>query len=288
MPIFMQSQILILQISRKPKTNQNTDDIDSVASLTTLAAIASEFNLSNANTLDKLKACFPPAGALSLRGRISMNFTGGKMALVDLIQQYSLTGTSAEVAAALNAQTVMQSITDLQTSTDLIRALGTADAEAALRGYELAMAGSAILRSQYQSLNSVGLDFSHPLVQASVDSMVAGGALSSALAAKVKALGIKQISPYEAWAGVGQVVTADQVTAALTPLVQDGVAFSLVVSVTPQLSCAMHMSRTALSGAKTMGVIESFSTSQAVNPNLTKTQQALVTAILALVSSYGN
>jgi hypothetical protein len=210
------------------------------------------------------------------------------MTLAEFIASLNLTGSADEIAATLNAATVTQTNSTLQRSSDMILALGETNAEIALTAFETAMAGSAILRSQYQALNGQGLDFSNALVQATITSLVAGG-LPSGIGASLAAMGIQQISPYQQWAGVGQSpVTADQVTAAQATLVQDGVAFSLVISVTPQMPCAIHMSRTALCGAQPMGILENFSTSQAVNANLTSQQQALVTAILALVNSYGS
>jgi hypothetical protein len=74
----------------------------------------------------------------------------------------------------------------------------------------------------------------------------------------------------------------------MTPLTQDGTKYSLVCDVSPQMPCALHFAVSAMSGNQNMGIVENFSTSQAVNPNLTTKQQALVTAILALINGYGN
>src|ERR1019366_1642799 len=83
------------------------------------------------------------------------------MTLLDLIDQNNLAAsTPAAIVTALNAKTVPWTSQTPITASGLIVALGEPVAEAALQAFEAAMAGSAILRSQYPGLNTIGLDFS--------------------------------------------------------------------------------------------------------------------------------
>ena len=170
------------------------------------------------------------------------------MTLRELIARLGLNGTPGQIAEALNAKSVPIYRSENITSAGLIIEIGTDLASQALASLEAAMNNTAnplapLLRSQYQKLNSTGLDFSHPLTQQLIDQLSQAGVFSADLAGRLKAVGVRHISPYEQVAGEGQVVTVEQVQAALQPpaitgqrrvlsvvLNPDGNVCSLVVS----------------------------------------------------------
>ena len=129
-----------------------------------------------------------------------------------------------------------------------------------------------------------GLDFSNPLVQATIAALGTAG-LASGIVTALQGLGIQQVSPYAAWAGPGQTVTAGQVTTALTPLTQTGQYRSLHVTVDQSGNTTVACTITNYSGNQSMGIAEAF---QATNGggSLTTAQQTLVTAVLALINGY--
>jgi len=170
------------------------------------------------------------------------------MTLRELIARLGLNGTPEQIAEALNAKSVPIYRSENMTSAGLVIEIGPELAAQALAGLEAAMNDTAnplapLLRSQYQKLNSTGLDFSHPLTQQLIDQLSQAGVFSADLAGRLKSVGIRYVSPYEQIAGEGQVVTVDQVQTALQPptitgqrrvlsvvLNPDGSACSLVVS----------------------------------------------------------
>jgi len=210
------------------------------------------------------------------------------MTLLDLINSQNFpSGTTADqIAAALNAQTVSLFTTTLQTSTDIILAVGEANADAFFAAFETAMAGSAMLRSQYQKLNSTGLDFSNALVQAQITGMVAANLITSQLGASLQAMGVQQTSPYAQWAGAGQTVTSAQVTTAMAPLTQTGQSKSLHVHIDQNGNTTVACSIMNYAGSQQIGMDEAFQATNGVGTNLTTAQQAFVNSVLALVIGY--
>lgn len=133
----------------------------------------------------------------------------------DLIRQYNLSGTAEEVAAALNAKTVDVPYSELVTSTGVILELGIEQAREIIGAFQVAAANDPLLQSQYDKLNSTGIDFSHPLTIAMIDQLQAAGAFTAQQAEALKGIGLKKKSPWELATGDGNVVPVEDVAAAL-------------------------------------------------------------------------
>lgn len=133
----------------------------------------------------------------------------------DLIRQYNLSGTAEEVAAALNAKTVDVPYSELVTSTGVILELGIEQAREIIGAFQVAAANDPLLQSQYDKLNSTGIDFSHPLTIAMIDQLQAAGAITAQQAEALKEIGLKKKSPWELATGDGNVVPVEDVAAAL-------------------------------------------------------------------------
>lgn len=144
--------------------------------------------------------------------------------LRNLISSLGLQGTPSEIADALNAKTITMTINDRVTWATIANTLGAAETtrfDTALRTLGLEWVRT--------TLSGVGFDFSNPQTQAMLDQFHADGHLSDDEAEVLKGLGIRQISPYEQYAGEGQVVTADQVAEALKPVEVVGKTWSLIL-----------------------------------------------------------
>lgn len=202
------------------------------------------------------------------------------MALRDLIKSLGLSGTAAEITAALNAKTETKTNVGKvtwATMADLFDAATVARWDGTLKALGLEWVRS--------TLSGAGLDFSNPKSQAMLDQLVAGGAIPVEEGVQLKAVGIQQVSPYENWAGVGQVVSEADVVAALIPPVVDGRAISVAVSVTPQ-GDSVALSITTMVGQERMDIVHSLATSKVNDPTLTEAQRAFVKGLVELVKSY--
>lgn len=137
-------------------------------------------------------------------------------ALRRLIVQRGLLGkTNAEIAAALNTKSERITFSENITSAGIITALGPDLTREALAGLEAAAQRDPLLRSQMAKINSTGIDFSHPVTLQFIDQLQAAGVFQANVADALRSLGVQYKSPYELWAGDGQVVTEEQVADAL-------------------------------------------------------------------------
>jgi len=155
------------------------------------------------------------------------------MTLREFIVLHGLRGTPEQIAEALNSKCVPIYNSELYTSTGLIMELGPDLARQALAGLEAAMAADPLLRSQYDKLNSTGLDFSHPLTQEFIDNLQRAGFISEEIANELKAIGIRYISLYEQFAGEGAVITPEEVEAALQPQPVTGKRIEMKIAYDP-------------------------------------------------------
>jgi len=155
------------------------------------------------------------------------------MTLRELIRQHNLSGTPEEIAAALNEKTVPVANSEMYTGTGVLLELGPDLARQALAGFLAVAERDPLLQSQYDKLNSTGIDFSHPLTQQMIDDLAAAGAFSQEVATALKGIGIKYKSPYEVAFGDGATVTPQQVEAALQPPTVTGKRLMLSCVITP-------------------------------------------------------
>jgi len=137
--------------------------------------------------------------------------------LRDLINSLGLTGTAAEIAAALNAKTVQVPISGRKTWSDIAAEIGP---EKTQQFYvTLDQLGLKWVR---ETLSGAGIDFSNPQTQQMIRRFQEDNVISAEEAIVLKGLGVKTLSPYERLVGEGQVVTEEQVAAAMTPVMPDG------------------------------------------------------------------
>jgi len=203
------------------------------------------------------------------------------MALRDLIHSHGLTGTASEITAALNATTQTWSCSDKITYATLADQFG----KEAVTGFDATLK-SLGLEWVRLTLSGAGLDFSNEKTQATIDELLAGGAIDKTTAQSLKTLGIKPISPYEAWAGLGQVATEEQVAAALVPPVVQGHAVQAACHVGPDRT-SVAVSVVEIVDGVPGRVVSAMGAQSATDAHLTETQRAFVAALLALVGSYG-
>lgn len=133
------------------------------------------------------------------------------MRLKRLITENQLSGTPEEIAEALNAKTIKILKFDRITSAGMLDRLGLEDGGVILEVFRTLAQTNPVFESQYQRFNTVGLDFTHPLVIQTVEQLVASNVLSRQLADKLLDLPYERISLYEQEFGVGSVATPDDV-----------------------------------------------------------------------------
>jgi len=207
------------------------------------------------------------------------------MTLRELITQKNLTGTASEIAAVLNAKTEPVANSELYTSTGVILELGPDLARQALAGFLAAAQNDPLLQSQYDKLNSTGIDFSHPLTQQMIDQLQMAGAFSAEVAAALKGIGIRYKSPYELAFGDGAVVTPEQIEQALQPPTVTGKRYILSCIVGPGQQIAnlvvSELSGPEIVSTKTYGMVNGVSSG---DPAV----DGLLTRILSELSSFAN
>jgi len=128
-----------------------------------------------------------------------------------------LTGTAAEIAAALNAKNVQVPISGRKTWSDIAAEIGPEKTQQFYATLE--QLGLYWVR---ETLSGAGIDFSNPQTQQMIQRFQEDNVISAQEAIILKGLGIKTLSPYEQLAGEGQVVTEEQVAAAMAPVTPDG------------------------------------------------------------------
>jgi len=207
------------------------------------------------------------------------------MTLRELIKQKNLTGTASEIADALNAKTELVANSELYTSTGVILELGPDLARQALAGFLTAAQNDPLLQSQYDKLNSTGIDFSHPLTQQMIDQLQMAGAFSAEVAAALKGIGIKHKSPYELVFGEGAVVTPEQVEQALQPPTVTGKRYILSCILGPGQQIANlvinELSGPEIVSARTYGMVNGMSSGDSA-------VDGLLTRIMSELSSFAN
>lgn len=133
----------------------------------------------------------------------------------DLIRQYNLSGTAEQIAAALNAKTVEVPYSELVTSTGVLLDLGPDLARDILARFRTVAEQDPLMWSQLEKLNSTGIDFSHPLTIQMIDQLQAAEVFTAEQAEALKGIGLKKKSPWEVATGDGNVVSVEDVAAAL-------------------------------------------------------------------------
>lgn len=141
-----------------------------------------------------------------------------------LIEQYKLTGTPQEIADALNAKTIPVSTNQRVTWPVIAATLGVG--ETTEFDNKLKALGLEWVR---MTLSGEGFDFTHPKTQEMLDQFHADGHLDADELLVLKSLGYSMQSPYEQVAGIGNVVTPEQVENALQPVTVIGHDWSVIV-----------------------------------------------------------
>lgn len=144
-------------------------------------------------------------------------------AIIDLIRSHNLQNeVGANVVSILNAASIERTDTSLYNTASLIARLGTDDVAAALLAIETAISEQSplpapmksLLRNCLATINSSGISFASPNTRAIVDNLVGVGLLPSAVAERLKSIGLTHTSP--AYASLGSELGLDETIVALT------------------------------------------------------------------------
>ncbi|GIV52079.1 MAG: hypothetical protein KatS3mg038_2600 [Candidatus Kapaibacterium sp.] len=136
----------------------------------------------------------------------------------EILKAYNIPETNPkEIAAALNATRIEVADNTPKTSAAIIAALGPDVARRLLAKFAQAANADPLLQSQWERLNSVGIDFSHPLVSTIVDQLVATNVFTTEEKELILGLGRKHLSIWESINGEGAIITAEDVQRQLAP-----------------------------------------------------------------------
>lgn len=149
--------------------------------------------------------------------------------LKDLISSLGLSGTSAQIADALNAKTVEKRVEEPVTGATIIRVFGEEVARTLAAKVYAATQSDPLLNAFFVKVNSTGLCFGSDEAQSMIESLKNSGVFTQQEAAMLKGLGVKQVSQWEMVAGEGSVVTPEQVEQALQPVTEVGRSWSLIL-----------------------------------------------------------
>ncbi|GIW60994.1 MAG: hypothetical protein KatS3mg087_2060 [Patescibacteria group bacterium] len=150
----------------------------------------------------------------------------------EILKAYNIPDTLPpdEIAARLNTKQIEVMDSAPKTSAGLIAALGPDVARRLLAKFAQAAKADPLLQSQWERLNSVGIDFSHPLVSTIVDQLVATNVFTMEERELILGLGRKHLSIWESINGEGAIITAEDVQRQLAPKELQDVAVILSLS----------------------------------------------------------
>lgn len=131
--------------------------------------------------------------------------------LVHQFEEY-LAGDDAAVAARLNTKSIRHTDATLRSARWVIITFGPESAGLILGTIKAVGASNPVVDAGYLSLNSDGLDLSHPTTQALIDVLAAAGQWPNELRDSLKAKGVWYTSPSQD--AFGRDITADDVAAA--------------------------------------------------------------------------
>lgn len=99
-----------------------------------------------------------------------------------------------DLLSALNLANISRENHELQSAKQLPIVFGVEAATQIIGAFKAIAAQNPLFDSMYIALSTVGLDFSHPIIQGSIDSLVQAGVFSADQGASIKGLGIWQVS----------------------------------------------------------------------------------------------
>jgi hypothetical protein len=155
------------------------------------------------------------------------------MTLYDLIQNTGLVDAAA-ITTVLNTKTVVVRNENRWTLNELFAKFGETAVETLIN--KLKNSAKPMANTVLTALSGTGVRFDTDEMQTWITNIAATDSWSNPLRNGVLALGKYNISPYEAWAGEGQVVTQQSVQDAIdahVPVVFDDQQMLLSVNLTP-------------------------------------------------------
>ncbi|GIV49828.1 MAG: hypothetical protein KatS3mg038_3836 [Candidatus Kapaibacterium sp.] len=149
----------------------------------------------------------------------------------EILKAYNIPETTPEeIAAALNAKRIDVADSTSKTSAAIIAALGPDVARRLLAKFAQAAKADPLLQSQWERLNSVGIDFSHPLVAEMLSQLVTANVFTAEEKETILGLGKKRLSIWESINGEGAAVTPEEVQRQLAPKELQSVSVMLSLS----------------------------------------------------------